>query len=162
MVAEQTLRSYATTKVTIEKTEAELKMLLRKRGADGVQTTEMRHPRTSGSRLFVIVFVWDDDRLGVRLSVGYPESPPQAGRSALRAMYWLIKRRLDGIDYGVESFEEAFMPYLIGANGQTAKESPALMRQLIPGGFSFGPEGGDIAALQLPAETAEYRELPPE
>ena len=77
-------------------------------------------------------------------------------------MYWLIKRRLDGIDYGVESFEEAFMPYLIGANGQTAKESPALMRQLIPGGFSFGPEGGDIAALQLPAETAEYRELPPE
>ena len=83
MVAEQTLRSYATTKVTIEKTEAELKMLLRKRGADGVQTTEMRHPRASGSRLFVIVFVWDDDRLGVRLSVGYPESPPQGG--AVRA-----------------------------------------------------------------------------
>lgn len=146
--------AYQDTNVTVERSQGELRKMLLRYGADQFAFFE------SGEYAEV---AFRHGLLGVRMRV--PISPPSeaevraraksrrvgqdkavAGRfeqehkRVWRVLYWLLKTRMEAIEAGVETFEQAFLAHLLDpASDRTVYEAmveQGAMRQLEAGGES--------------------------
>lgn len=126
----------ATTSVSVEKTETEIKALLRKHGAGSFMTGEEATRAT-------IAFQMADRRVIFRLPLpaqterrfaldGRNNARPadkrlaaweQACRSSWRALFLCIKAKLESVESGIETFEDAFMPHIMMPDGSTVSEN---------------------------------------
>lgn len=140
----------AATEVPIERTRAEIERLVHRAGATCFASGWEQDAA-------YVAFEMKDRRVRFRLSLpsarerrfthdtrGYPRaSEParkayeQALRSRWRALLLVIKAKLEAVESGVESFEEAFLPQIVMPGGETVGE------RLVP-------RLGDIYAGQLP------------
>jgi hypothetical protein len=140
------LMTYAKgTKVSISNTEAEIKKLLRKYGAENFAIGE-------GKGRAQVAFEIEDRRIIIRMPlpprddprftmtkrqvgnrgkrlVDVPRRPEsaadlweQAGREKWRALLLCIKAKLEGVESGVETIEQAFFAHLVLPSGETMSE----------------------------------------
>ncbi|WP_370194421.1 MULTISPECIES: hypothetical protein [Aurantimonas] len=123
------------TSVSIEKSEAEIKALLRRYGADRFMSGEDR----AGA---VVSFEMQDRRVTFRLPLpdradrkfqmdgrGARRSKEkvlsawdQACRSRWRALLLCIKAKLESVDSGIETFEDAFLAQIVMPDGSTVAD----------------------------------------
>lgn len=111
-------RPFADTKVGVGQSQADLRKVLMRYGA-----SEFAFRETAD--VAEVAFV--HHALGIRIRV--PINPPQPNNKASRereerrvwrVLHWLIKARMDAIDAGVETFEQAFLAHVVNpASGQT-------------------------------------------
>ncbi len=143
----------AETSVPIERSQAEIQTTLRRYGASSFALGE------EPDRGF-IAFVINNRK--VRMTVPLPDSvedkhwyaseastrrrtPAQARaameqerRSRWRALLLVIKAKLEAIESGIETFDVAFMPYIVGPDGQTIGEVLAPRIESIAAGAPVG------------------------
>ncbi|WP_062017425.1 hypothetical protein [Aureimonas sp. AU4] len=123
------------TSVSVEKTEAEIKATLRRYGADRFMTGEDR----AGA---VISFEMKDRRVTFRLPLPdraeqrfkfdgrrnvrpvakQTEAWEQACRSRWRALFLCIKAKLESVESGIETFEDAFLAQIVLPDGGTVAD----------------------------------------
>ena len=122
------LTAYANTSVSLFKTQDDLERLLLRHGISASRWTHFAeadmHPG-----LVRFEFEWltpNGARLGFRVDIGYQYEPgPRGGNQgttreqAGRALYWHIKNLLEAVTFGIVDLEQAFLPYLLTASGQT-------------------------------------------
>lgn len=106
------------TTIAFDKSISEIMAMLRKCGA--AQFGQYEQPQG-----FTIQFS-KDDRL-VRFAVQFPEAPTvakteQAKRQRGRALFLVIKAKLESVESKVETFEEAFLANVVMADGKTLYE----------------------------------------
>lgn len=124
------------TQVQSAKTFADIEAVLHKHG---IEDTRVTHRLIDGGseREFTLEFIVTEARLAVRVQLVYPLEPASQRNSAARALYWFIKAKLDGIDYGIESAEVAWAAYLVGAGGQTIADEPERIAAAVTRGHVF-------------------------
>jgi len=145
-------RRYAEgTTVAVEKTEAELKTLLRKYGADQIGILE-------GNGMVHCVFEMRERRIVMRLTLpartekrfhaltGNRRSPTpdqiygrweQACRERWRGLLLCVKAKLESVESGIETFEQAFLAHVMLPSGETVGDwaaRPENLPQAIEGG----------------------------
>jgi hypothetical protein len=129
--------------VPIARSRGQIDTLLRNWGVEGIQwTDDFRHDRVQ------LQFVWnhDGDDYLARIAIGLPtrddlEDEAIDGRSGRvsekkldklmdgrgkrehRLLLLFLKGALEAIEAGVISAEQLFLPYLVGADGQTVSEA---------------------------------------
>lgn len=153
------LPAYATTTVPVSRSQDEIRTVLRKHGAESFQFGEGTR---EGQRMAGVEFT----HKGVRVMMLVPIVPPTAAeverieRSARKRRGWLdpepwaeariwrviawgLKARLIGVDEGVETFEQAFLPHIV--NPKTGKTIYSELSEL--GRI-------DLEEMSLPALTA--------
>lgn len=145
------------TSVAVEKTEGEIKATLRRYGATAIAVFE-------NAEHAMIAFEMHGRRITMKLplpdrkSKEFTETPSgkwarsdadaykaweQACRSRWRALYLCIKAKLESVESGIETFEDAFLSHVIMPDGRTVGEytRPAIakayetgtMQPLLPG-----------------------------
>jgi hypothetical protein len=102
----------ARTKVSVPATRLEIEAVLKRYGA-----TRFAYMGEEGRA--VVMFEANDRRLRFNLPV--PERE-QAQRVRWRALLLAIKAKLESVESGIESFEEAFLSHVVMADGQTIYE----------------------------------------
>lgn len=157
-------KAFAGTSISVDKTMSEIDRLLTQRGVRENRYTHMRPERVgapgdAGRGALVYEFVWPERgeqlRRGVRVVVFYREEVgPKGGRAGItaeqagRALFWHLKSKFDSIEFGIETFDVAFMPYLRTAlaDGGTIAENPHLISE-----FTAQPHAiGSLLALPGP------------
>lgn len=114
------------TSVSVDKTEGEIKALLRKHKATGIASIESQNAA-------VIVFDMRNRRISFRLPLPDPESQEftltpskkwsrsadeafkaweQACRSRWRGLYLCIRAKLESVESEIETFDEAFLAHV--------------------------------------------------
>lgn len=132
------------TSVSVERTEAEIKGVIRRYGASAFASME-------GNNMAMIAFQMNERRITFKLplpdrearefkvtpSKGLPRSKDQqqaaweqACRSRWRALYLCIKAKLESVEAGIETFEDAFLAHIQMPDGLTFSEHarPAIAR----------------------------------
>ena len=137
----------AKTTVSIEKTRMEIERMLTRFGAVKMATlVEMN--------MAVIIFEAKERRLkfSLPLPTKYPSAAKleQQRRSRWRGLFLCIKAKLESVESGIESFEEAFLSHVVTADGQTVYDhvkapiassyKTGNMVPLLPGPHRGGPE----------------------
>ncbi len=136
--------AYKGTDVAVSRSQDEIRRLLRKYGADQVQYAEDHKARTLTVRFLISV---NGRSYGVQLRAAIPVIEPvsahgrsrtakqievmeeQNERASWRAVFYALKSRLESIEYGIETFEQAFLAHmLLPGTDQTLfeKMQPAL------------------------------------
>lgn len=110
----------AKTPVPAERTRSEIENTLRRYGATG-----FAYGTEPGKAM--IAFQTKDRRIRFVLPLAPSErlSEKQAGqfiRSRWRALLLSIKAKLEAVESGIETFDEAFMSHIVMPNGQTMAE----------------------------------------
>lgn len=149
-------KAFAATSVSVDKTMGDAGKVLSKHGVREKRYT-IREPEKVGEvGVIAYEFAWPgtavQERRGIRMLVHFREfAGPRGGRSgvsaeqAARALFWQLKAKLDAIEFGLETVDVAFMPYLVTALGPTFAEEPSMIAQAIE-------EPGNIGTLlALPA-----------
>lgn len=98
--------AYKYTKVATHKSQGDIEKILRRHGVDAVRWTSL-----TGE--LVIEFrrqLKDTPPLGYRVALKCPETQRA---QYLRALFWFIKAKLEAVDFGIVSFEQAFLPNLL-------------------------------------------------
>lgn len=124
------------TSVSVEKTEGEIKSIIRRYGATAFASME-------GSGMAVIAFQMQERRITFKLPLPDPADPEfqftpskrqerskaqqlaaweQACRSRWRALFLCIKAKLESVEAGIETFEDAFMAHIQMPDGLTFGE----------------------------------------
>lgn len=148
-MAEKRVGAYKGTDVSVERTQSAIRNLLEKYGASGLQFTEEMN------RQLTLRFGYELERDAARhryMVCIRAEVPPARTRdrygytlgeksmaterrtnlmAAWRALYWALKSRLESIEYGIETFEEAFLSHFELPDGSTIAE--VLLPQLREG-----------------------------
>jgi len=127
--------------VPVEKTRFEIEAMMRKRGADQFFSGGMEDKAALAFRL-------NGRHLRFMLPLG-PKLTAQQHRSRWRALYLVIKARLQAIDLGIMTIEDAFLGETVLPDKQTVAEymAPQIeaayatgqMPKLLP---FFGTDGG--------------------
>ena len=154
-----TKRAYATTEVPVTKTMDEIHRQLRKYGVEQIQVTQ-RIATTESKGMIQVGFITPDNGYEVRIwvlvpKVGYNDTKRQQenhGKAEARALFHVIKNKLAGTEYGIETLEIAFLPYLVTASNSTVAERPDL--------FQHFAQGREIAALPSANPTPPVIALP--
>ncbi len=128
---------YRNTKVTTDKSQSEVRALLRKYGVKDVQNTA----RSGG--LLSLIFARPDPvgHLNVyRIEVQALTPDEQGERQASRMMYWWMKWKLEIISFGIVDFETEMLPYQLisGEQGQQTV-AEAVLPQLMAGATLIDP-----------------------
>ena len=152
-------RAYSTTEVPVSKTMDEIRRQLIKYGIEQVQITE-RVASQSAPGMIQVGFITPNNRLEVRMRIVIPEIPYGStkrqveghGKAEARALFHVVKNKLAGTEYGIETIEIAFLPYLLTAGNATVAERPDLLDHFA--------QGRDLA--QLPANATEHMLALPE
>lgn len=126
----------ATTNVSVEKTEAEIKQLIRRYGATSFASFE------SGTHA-MIAFEMNSRRIVFKLPLPDREADEfkrtptkrqlrsadqimaawdQACRSRWRALFLCIKAKLESVESGIETFEDAFLAHIQMPDGHSVSE----------------------------------------
>ena len=122
------------TKVPIEQSRAEIERTLARFGAD-------RFAFFSEAGRAIVVFEAKSRRLKFDLPLPKPEDPgsenersrktrEQITRSRWRGLLLCIKAKLEAVESGIETFEEAFLSHVLMPDGKTVAEhaAPAIAR----------------------------------
>lgn len=99
----------ARTDVPLDRSIGEIVKTLRKAGADRIAQAE------EPGRIAVQCFL--NDRL-LRFAIDLPDGP-QARRQRGRALLLVIKAKIESIETGVETFDEAFLANIVTPDGRT-------------------------------------------
>lgn len=124
------------TAVSVEKSEAEIKTLLRRYGADGYvsgwdhnRAQVIFRRRGLGVRFVLTLPDPKDRRFTHTASRGTPRSEADAlaaweqeCRRAWRSLALVIKAKLEAVETGISTFESEFMAHIVLENGQTMGE----------------------------------------
>lgn len=130
-------RYAASTDVPAERSEMDIKRVLRMHGADTVATVE-----TNGraqvlfemkGRRIVFALELPDRRShefthhsrGARTAASADAVYDQAVRQRWRALHLVIRARLEAIEAGIETFEEAFLAHIQLPSGETVGQATA-------------------------------------
>jgi hypothetical protein len=105
----------ARTDVPLDRSIGEVVKALKKAGADRIAQAE------EPGRIAVQCFL--SDRL-LRFAIELPDGP-QARRQRGRALLLVIKAKLESIESGVETFEQAFLGNVVMPDGKTVAEHTA-------------------------------------
>lgn len=134
----------AETKVPVLQTQGEIKKMLTRVGCGPVGILEDPRERT-----IQVLFELDTRRIIFRMTI--PDASSQRGReqkerSAWRALAQVIKFKLESIEAGIETLEQAFLAHIMQPDGRTYGETliPELDNHIAQGGvprLTFG--GGD-------------------
>lgn len=120
-------KAYATTVVTVAKTQEDIRKLLVRYGAKGMQLTEVFDPPLLNLRFQVAV----EDAGTTALAMISMEIPTGEGearndreaaqyrRQAARALFYYLKAQLEAVDFELVRLEEAFLAHfeITGQNG---------------------------------------------
>lgn len=109
-------------KVSVDKTIGDIRKVIEKAGASGFAYAERDNKAQ-------IMFMFRNGR-GVRMTLRMPPPPSnpteankrsydQIKRSKWRCLLLCIKAKVESIESGIETFEEAFLPHLVLSNGDT-------------------------------------------
>ena len=101
------------TRVPIERSQAEIQKILKKYGASKFGLLDQGENAC-------IAFEAQNRR--IRFILPLEPGHDQTNRSRWRCLVLVIKAKLECIDTGLETFEEAFMPHIILPNGRTISE----------------------------------------
>ena len=124
------------TKVAIDTTTQQIKMMLRKAGAVAFATLEENESAAIAFRLhelnirmtipmpdrFAKRFTHTEERSLARSDDAAEKLWEQASKERWRALHLCVKAKLEAIDAGVETFEDAFLAHVQMAGGQTVGE----------------------------------------
>lgn len=134
----------SSTSVAVEKTEAEIKAIIRKYGATAFASME-------GNGMAMIAFQMQERRITFKLPLPDPQAKEfartpsknlprsadqrlaaweQACRSRWRGLFLCIKAKLESVEAGIETFEDAFLAHIQMPDGLTFSEHarPAIAR----------------------------------
>ena len=121
------------TKVPVSQSLGEIDKTLKRYGASGFM-------HGYDESLGRISFKWENRVVMIEFDL--PEDP-QLARQRYRALLLAVKSKLECIESGIETFEEAFLAHLVLPDGQTVGKKWAVeYREMI--------EGGENLPLLLP------------
>ncbi len=140
--------TYEGTAVAVERSEEQIKKLLRKFSVQAMRFTSYPSYAT-------LEFVRKDKEgklVSYRIRVipkvaKYARNPPreldQAERQVWRVVYWWLKSKIEAIDFGLVEFEDDFLPYLLltndtGGTGTVAEMLKPRLQGLAQGADLFG------------------------
>lgn len=145
------MSAYSGTNVPIEKSQAEIRTMLRRYGADsfsfgetrGHAEVQFRHGALA-VRMRVPIRELTEDEIRAEPSLArqgvykvLEQGVEVSARRVWRVLYWLLKTRMEAIEAGVETFAEAFLAHLLDPHTErTVYESmvdAGAMRQLEAG-----------------------------
>ncbi len=128
-------KAYQQSATPVAKSQEDIRKILMKYGADGVQFSEDWQ-----ARLLFIRFLYSikDVQYSVVFKVPIPQAEDQSpggrprpvsqriklqeqyDRGIWRAVFWAIKSRMESVDFGIETFQEAFLSHfeIPGSNKQ--------------------------------------------
>lgn len=106
------------TKVPFDRTVSEIVTMLRKRGAGQIFQGE-------DGDMFAIQFSLSDRMIRFRLSLSDGRPSKQRRRQRGRALLLVIKAKLESVDSGIETIEQAFLANVVMSDGKTVYERVA-------------------------------------
>jgi hypothetical protein len=132
-----TTRYAEATGVSVEKTQSELKKVLREYRADMITIGESRTGAMVGFKLGEKLMRFNlpmpaagDDSIKYTASKRWMRSPPevaraldQAGRSRWRALLLAIRAKLEAVAIGITTIEEEFLSHIVLPSGRTVGET---------------------------------------
>lgn len=113
------------TKVPVDRTIGEIRKVLEKAGADGFAFAEQ------GGCAYIIFKVKDR---GIKMFLRLPRPPEktsteaskktweQIRKSKWRALLLCIKAKVESVESGIETFDEAFLPHIVLTSGERVGE----------------------------------------
>ena len=110
-------KAYANTAVAVSKTQDDIRKLLMRYGAKGMQLTEIFEPPSLNLRFQVIVEDAGQTALAM-VSMDIPTGEEEARnqreadqfrRQAARALFYYLKAQLEAVDFGLVKLEEALL-----------------------------------------------------
>ena len=119
------MKAYQQSSTPVAKSQ-DIRRILAKYGADGVQFSEdwkemlllIRFLYTIGKSQHSVLFRVPIPRAEARSEGGRPRSSTavqklqeQYERGIWRAVFWAIKSRMEAVEFGIETFEEAFLSH---------------------------------------------------
>jgi hypothetical protein len=114
---------YRGTKVQAEKSQSDIKKMLKSYGATMFQFGEAEY---SGQGAYVgeVLVVLEFIRAGLKIRVIAPyDGSEREERRIWRVLYWGLKARMEAVDHGVETFEQAFLSHIVNpATNETIYE----------------------------------------
>jgi hypothetical protein len=132
----------AETKVPVDQTRAEIERTLKRYGAD-------RFAYFSEIERVIILFEAKERR--IKFEIGLPKDEGPKGdkerRRRWRALLLCIKAKLESVESGIETFEEAFLAHVVMGDGKTVSEHT---RERIALAYS----GGEMQQLLPPPRSA--------
>ena len=136
---------YDDTGVAVSRSQSQIRDMLKKAGARGVQIEE----NWEGETVAFVRFLWEIEGNvhRIRLTVArLPEdmhdtlkTPEQRERQAWRGLFWYLKTTLEASTFGFVRFEDIFMSFFESADGRTIGE--VVIPQL-EAGLLLLPKGG--------------------
>ena len=119
MAVDRRTKAYAATTVSLASTQEDIRKLLKRYGAKGLQVTEQFDPSVIQLRFQVPVESGEDVGLAF-VSMDIPTGEGEARnqkqveqyrRQAGRALYFYLKTQLEAVDFGLVKLEEAFLAH---------------------------------------------------
>jgi hypothetical protein len=119
-------KAYNSTSTPVAKSQEDIRWILRKYGADGVQFSEdwkakkimVRFLYSIGTVQYSVFFSVPIPDVDVRTGTGRQRKASQmellkaqTHRGIWRAVFWAIKSRMEAVEFGIETFQEAFMSH---------------------------------------------------
>jgi len=120
------MKAYQQSSTPVAKSQEDIRRILAKYGADGCQFSEdwkemklyVRFLYTLGQVQHAVCFRVPIPKAETRSEGGRPRSATQVQklqeqyeRGIWRAVFWAIKSRMEAVDFGIETFEEAFLSH---------------------------------------------------
>lgn len=170
--------AYDSTKVTVEKSQSEIRRLLLDYGA---QRFLFGEEERGGVRWAGLEFVHDDHIVRMSVPLKTPDERPlrekaqraqtrtyeqirneafdQEARRVWRVLFWSLKARMVAVEEGLETFAQAFLAHLVDpASGATVWQALAPTMEL--GAFKQGGLG--LLALEAPRQDrSDYVDIEP-
>jgi hypothetical protein len=132
------MKAYGKSSTPVAKSQEDIRRILAKYKADGVQFSEdwktmillVRFLFTIGNMQHTVVFKVPipkaekySDAGRMRSASAVQQLQEQYERGIWRAVYWAIKSRMEAVDFGIETFAEAFLSHFeIPETGQQIGE----------------------------------------
>lgn len=98
------------TKVPIPQSKAEIERTVKRYGADGF---------LSGEAEGMAVIMFRAQGRHVKFVVPMPADDDREGRRRWRCLLLVIKSKLESVETGIVTFDEAFMPHIVLPDGKT-------------------------------------------
>lgn len=120
------MKAYDGTATPVASSQESIRRILSKYGADGVQFSEdwkqrkimVRFLYTVRDQQYSVLFLVPIPDVNMKTPTGRPRKDSQLAllqaqshRGIWRAVFWAIKSRMEAVEFGIETFQEAFMSH---------------------------------------------------
>lgn len=153
------MKAYDNTSTPVSASQEAIRKILNKYGADGVQFSEewrekrimVRFLYSVGTMQYSVMFkvpipdVSDKSPVGrIRKQSVISDLQAKSHRGIWRAVFWAIKSRMEAVEFGIESFQEAFMSHF-ELPGSDKTIGDAILPMIETGKFRLLPAGRGTA-----------------